>query len=122
MALRGLDGRLAQALEATTAGVSSIPEPAIDMEPMAAISAAIGALREPLSAALDALAAEEVSTRQGLDRVGDGQAAFGRASDAIKAAYGACPVRPEDELAAFVTGMERVLGRIRGAGDSDGSR
>ena len=28
----------------------------------------------------------------------------------------------EDALAAFVTGMERVLGRIRGAGDSDGSR
>jgi PDZ domain len=88
-ALRGADGRLAQALEATTAGVSSIPEPAIDMEPTEAISAAIGALREPLPAALDALAAEEVSTRQGLHRVGDGQAPFGRASDAIQAAYGA---------------------------------
>jgi hypothetical protein len=89
-ALREADGHLVRALDATTAGVSSIPETAIDMEPTEAISAAIAALREPLPAALDALAAaEEVSTRQGLDRVGDGQAPFARASDAVQAAYGA---------------------------------
>lgn len=90
-ALREADGRLARALEATTAGVSSIPATAIDMEPADAIAAAIAALREPLPAELDALAAaEEVSTLQELDRGGDGPApSSAKASDAVQGAYGA---------------------------------
>jgi hypothetical protein len=87
-ALRDADGRLARALDATTAVVLSIPDTAIDMEPAEAIAAAIAALREPLPAALDALAAaEEVSARQALDRVGEGPApSSAKASDAVQAA------------------------------------
>lgn len=104
-ALREADGHLVRALDATTAGVSSIPETAIDMEPTEAISAAIAALREPRPAALDALAAaEEVSTRQGLDRVGDGPAPFARASDAVQAAYGAVGAAAGAAASLFTTG------------------
>ena len=105
-ALREADGRLARALDATTAGVSSIPETAIDMEPAEAISAAIAALREPLPAALDALAAaEEVSPRQELDRVGDGPApSSAKASDAVQAAYGAVGEAAGAAASVFTTG------------------
>lgn len=105
-ALRAADGRLARALDATTAGVSSIPETAIDMEPAEAISAAIAALRAPLPAALDALAAaEEVSTREELDRVGDGPApSFAKTSDAVQAAYGAVGEAAGAAASVFTTG------------------
>lgn len=105
-ALRGADARLARALDATTAGVSSIPETAIDMTPAEAISAAIAALREPLPAALDALAAgEAVSTRQELDRVGDGPApSSAKASDALQAAYGAVGEAAGAAASVFTTG------------------
>lgn len=105
-ALREADGRLARALDATTAGVSSIPETAVDMEPAEAISAAIAALREPLPAALDALAAaEDLSTRQELDRVGDGPApSSAKASDAVQAAYGAVGEAAGAAASVFTTG------------------
>jgi hypothetical protein len=105
-ALREADGRLARALEATTAGVSSIPETVIDMAPAEAISAAIAGLREPLPAALDALAAgEAVSTRQELDRVGDGPApSSAKASDAVQAAYGAVGEAAGAAASLFTTG------------------
>ena len=105
-ALREADGHLARALEATTAGVSSIPETAIDIEPAEAIAAAIAALREPLPAALDALAAaEEVSTRQELDRIGDGPApSSAKASDAVQAAYGAVGEAAGAAASVFTTG------------------
>ena len=105
-ALREADGRLARALDATTAGVSSIPETAIDLEPAEAISAAIAALREPLPAALDALAAaEDLSTRQELDRVGDGPApSSAKASDAVQAAYGAVGEAAGAAASVFTTG------------------
>lgn len=105
-ALREADGRLARALDATTAGVSSIPGTAIDMEPAEAISAAIAALREPLPAALDALAAaEEVSTRQELDRVGDGPApSSAKASDAVQGAYDAVGEAAGAAASLFTTG------------------
>ena len=103
--LREADGHLVRALDATTAGVPSIPETAIDMEPTEAIAAAIAALRDPLPAALDALAAaEEVSARQELDRVGDGQAPFARASDAVQAAYGAVGAAAGAAASVFTTG------------------
>ena len=90
-ALREADGRLARALAATTAHVSSIPETAIDMEPAEAIATAIAALGEPLPAALDALAsADAVSTLQDLDRGEDGPAPLSaKTSDAVEGAYGA---------------------------------
>lgn len=105
-ALRAADGRLARALDATTAGVSSIPETAIDMEPAEAISAAIAALLEPLPAALDALAAaEEVSARGEPDRVGDGHApSSAKASDAVRAAYGAVGEAAGAAASVFTTG------------------
>lgn len=104
--LRAADGRLARALDATTAGVSSIPETAIDREPAEAIAAAIAALREPLPAALDALAAaEEVSTRREPDRVGDGPApSSARASDAVQAAYRAVGEAAGAAASVFTTG------------------
>jgi hypothetical protein len=105
-ALREADGRLARALDATTAGVSSIPETAIDREPAEAIAAAIAALREPLPAALDALAAaEDLSTQQELDRVGDGPApSSAKASDAVQAAYGAVGEAAGAAASVFTTG------------------
>jgi hypothetical protein len=105
-ALREADGRLARALDATIAGVSSTPETAIDMEPAEAIAAAIAALREPLPAALDALAAaEKVSTRQELDRVGDGPApSSAKASGAVQAAYGAVGEAAGAAASVFSTG------------------
>lgn len=105
-ALREADARLARALEATTAHVSSIPETAIDMEPAEAIAAAIAALREPLPAELLALtAAEEVSTRQGLDLVGDGPApSSATASNAVQGAYGAVGEASGAAASLFATG------------------
>jgi len=105
-ALREADGRLARALEATTVGVSSIPETAIDMEPAEAIAAAIAALREPLPAELDALAvAEEVSTLQDLDRGGDGPApSSAKASDPVQGAYGAVGEAAGAAASLFTTG------------------
>jgi hypothetical protein len=105
-ALRQADARLARALEATTARVSSIRETAIDMEPAEAIAAAIGALREPLPAQLDVLtAAEEVSTRPGLDRVGDGPApSSATASNAVQGAYGAVGEASGAAASLFATG------------------
>jgi hypothetical protein len=105
-ALREADRRLARALDATTAGVSSLPETAIDMEPAEEIAAAIAALREPLPATLDALAAtEDVSTRQGPDRVGDGPApSSAKASDAIQAAYRAVGEAAGAAVSVFTTG------------------
>jgi len=105
-ALREADGRLARALDATTARVSSIPETAIDMAPAEAISAAIAALREPLPAGLDALAAGEAgSTQQELDRVGDGLApSSAKASDALRAAYGAVGEAAGAAASVFTTG------------------
>jgi hypothetical protein len=105
-ALRDADGRLARALDATTAVVLSIPDTAIDMEPAEAIAAAIAALREPLPAALDALAAaEEVSARQALDRVGEGPApSSAKASDAVQAAYGTVGEAAGAAAALFTTG------------------
>jgi hypothetical protein len=106
-ALREADGRLARALEATTAGVSSILGTAIDMEPAEAISAAIAALRDPLPTALDALtAAEVVSTRQELDRGGYGGPApwSAKASDAVQAAYGAVGEAAGAAASLFTTG------------------
>jgi len=105
-ALREADARLARALEATTAHVSSIPETAIDMEPAEAIAAAIAALREPLPAELLALAAaEEVSTRQGLDLVGDGPAPLSAtASNAVQGAYGAVGEASGAAASLFATG------------------
>ena len=94
-ALREADGRLARALEATTAHVSSLPETAIEMEPAEAIAAAIAALREPLPAELLALAAaEEVSTRQGLDLVGDGPAPLSPRRRTLSRAHTARSARP----------------------------
>jgi hypothetical protein len=105
-ALRGADGRLAQALEATTAGVSSIPETAIDVEPAEAIAAAVAALREPLPAELDAFAAaEDVSTRQGRDRGGDvTPPSSARASDSVEGAYGAVGEASGAAASLFTTG------------------
>jgi hypothetical protein len=105
-ALREADARLARALEATTAHVSSIPETAIDMEPAEAIAAAIAALREPLPAELLALAAAEaVSTRQGLDLVGDGPAPLSAtASNAVQGAYGAVGEASGTAASLFATG------------------
>lgn len=105
-ALREADGRLARALEATAAGVSSIPETAIDMEPADAIVAAIAALREPLPAELDAFAAaEDVPTRPGLDRGGDvPPPSSARASDAVKGAYGAVGEASGAAASLFTTG------------------
>jgi len=105
-ALREADARLARALEATTAHVSSIPETAIDMEPAEAIAAAIAALREPRPAELLALAAaEEVSTRQGLDLVGDGPApSSATASNAVQGAYGAVGEASGAAASLFATG------------------
>jgi len=105
-ALREADARLARALEATTAHVSSLPETAIDMEPAEAIAAAIAALREPLPAELLALAAaEEVSTRQGLDLVGDGPAPLSAtASNAVQGAYGAVGEASGAAASLFATG------------------
>jgi hypothetical protein len=105
-ALREADARLARALEATTAHVSSIPETAIDMEPAEAIAAAIAALREPMPAELLALAAaEEVSTRQGLDLVGDGPApSSATASNAVQGAYGAVGEASGAAASLFATG------------------
>jgi hypothetical protein len=105
-ALRDADGRLARALETTTAGVSSIPETAIDMEPAEAIAAAIAALREPLPAEVDALAAAgEVSTLQELDRGGDGPApSSAKVSDAVQGAYGAVGEASGAAASLFSTG------------------
>ena len=105
-ALREADARLARALEATTAHVSSLPETAIDIEPAEAIAAAIAALREPLPAELLALAAaEEVSTRQGLDLVGDGPApSSATASNAVQGAYGAVGEASGAAASLFATG------------------
>jgi hypothetical protein len=105
-ALRAADARLARALEATTAHVSSIPETAIDVEPAEAIAAAIAALREPMPAELLALAAaEEVSTRQGLDLVGDGPApSSATASNAVQGAYGAVGEASGAAASLFATG------------------
>ena len=105
-ALREADARLARALEATTARVSSIPETAIDMEPAEAIAAGIAALREPLPAELDALAAaEEVSTRPGLVRVGIGPTPSSTtASDAVQSAYGAVGEASGAAASLFATG------------------
>ena len=105
-ALREADGRLARALKATTAHVSSLPETAIDMEPAEAIAAAIAALRQPLPAELLALAAaEEVSTRQGLDLVGDGPApSSATASNAVQGAYGAVGEASGAAASLFATG------------------
>jgi hypothetical protein len=105
-ALREADARLARALEATTAYISSIPETAIDMEPAEAIAAAIAALRKPLPAELLALAAaEEVSIRQGLDLVGDGPARLSAtASNAVQGAYGAVGQASGTAASLFATG------------------
>jgi hypothetical protein len=104
-ALREADGRLARALDATTAGISSIPETAIDIEPAAPIAAAIAALHEPLPAELDALAAEDVSARQGLDRGADGPApSSAKASDAVQAAYAAVGEAAAAAASLFTTG------------------
>lgn len=105
-ALREADGRLVRVLDATAAGVSSLPETAIDMEAAGAISAAIATLREPLPAALDAhAAAEEVSTRQGLDRVEEGPApSSANLSDAVQAAYGAVGAAAGAAASLFATG------------------
>lgn len=111
VALREVEGRLARALDATTAGVSSIPETAIDMEPAEAISAAIAALREPLPEALDALAAEDLSTRQELDRVGDGPApSSAKASVAVQAAYLAVGEASGAAASLFTTGRLMFAG------------
>jgi hypothetical protein len=106
VALREADARLARALEATTARVSSIPETAIDMEPAEAIAAGITALREPLPSELDALAAaEEVATQPGLDRVGVGPApSSAKASDAVNGAYGAVGEASGAAASLFATG------------------
>jgi hypothetical protein len=105
-ALREADARLARALEATTAHVSSIPETAIVMEPAEAIAAAIAALRKPLPAELLALAAaEEVSIRQGLDLAGDGPAPLSAtASNAVQGAYGAVGQASGTAVSLFATG------------------
>jgi DNA-binding transcriptional ArsR family regulator len=106
-ALREADARLARALEATTAHISSIPETAIDMEPAEAIAAAIAALGEPLPAELLALAAaEEVPTRQELDRGGYGgpEPWSVKASDAVQAAYGAVGEAAGAAASLFATG------------------
>jgi PDZ domain-containing protein len=106
VALRGADARLARALEATTARVSSIPETAIDMEPAEAIAAAIAALRQPLAAELAALAsADEVSRLQDLDRDGDGPApSSAKASEAVQGAYGAVGEASGAAASLFTTG------------------
>jgi hypothetical protein len=106
VALREADARLTRALEATTARVSSIPETAVDMEPAEAIAAGIAALREPLPAALDPLAAaEEVSARPGLDRVGVGPApSSAKVSDAVQAAYLAVGAASGAAASLFATG------------------
>jgi len=76
------------------------------MAPAEAISAAIAALREPLPAGLDALAAGEAgSTQQELDRVGDGLApSSAKASDALRAAYGAVGEAAGAAASVFTTG------------------
>jgi hypothetical protein len=113
-ALREADGRLARALKATTAGVSSIPETAIDMESAKAMAAAIAALRQPLAAEMGALAsADEVSTLQDLDRGGDGPApSSAKASDAVQGAYGAVGEASGAAASLFTTGRLMFEGAV----------
>jgi len=105
-ALREADGRLTRALEATIAGLSTIPETAIDMEPAEVIAAAVAALREPLPAELDALVAtEDHSTRQGLDRSGYGPVPpSAKASDDVQTAYVAVGDASGAAASLFTTG------------------
>ena len=105
-ALREADGRLTRALEATTAGLSTIPETAIDMEPAEAIAAAVAALRKPLPAELDALiATEDRSTRQALDRSGYGPVPpSAKASDDVQTAYVAVGEASGAAASLFTTG------------------
>ena len=105
-ALREADGRLTRALEATTAGLSTIPETAIEMEPAEAIAAAVAALREPLPAEVDAfVATEDRATRQGLDRSGSGPVPpSAKASDDVQTAYVAVGDASGAAASLFTTG------------------
>lgn len=105
-ALREADGRLARALEATTAGLSTIPETTIDMEPAKVIAAAVAALREPLPAELDPfVATEDGSTRQGLDRSGYGPVPpSAKASNDVQTAYVAVGDASGAAASLFTTG------------------
>jgi len=104
-ALQSADERLARALEAIGAGASRIPGNAIDREPVDGLTHAVAALREPLSAEVEALSAADGAARRADHPAWEGTGgSSARVSHAVQVAYVAVGEASGAAASLFTTG------------------